>query len=177
VNVSNITRLWRREIRLSWSESILWHSFLVKIFVRSSFFWDFTQCRLVVSYRRFGTTYWAHLPGPSSPRKLSQNFGNEQRIYTQRQAWELMSWTCLSASARFLSLRRTQSRAVTGHLTAHNTLRRHLHLMGLSDSPLCRRCGTEDETSTHIVCECEAWLYSDMCIWTPSSWSQRSSRV
>jgi hypothetical protein len=28
--------------------------------------------------------------------------------------------------------------------------------MGLSDSPLCRRCGAEDETSTLIFCECEA---------------------
>jgi len=48
------------------------------------------------------------------------------------------------------------SRAVTGLLTGHNTLRRHLHLMGLSDSPLCRRCGAKDETSAHILCECEA---------------------
>jgi len=37
----------------------------------------------------------------------------------------------------------------------HNTLRRHLHLIGLSDSPLCRRCGAEEETSVHILCECE----------------------
>ena len=28
--------------------------------------------------------------------------------------------------------------------------------MGLSDSPLCRRYGAEDETSAHILCECEA---------------------
>jgi len=49
-----------------------------------------------------------------------------------------------------------QSRAVTGLFTGHNTLRRHLHLMGLSDSPLCRKCGAEDETSAHILCECEA---------------------
>ena len=28
--------------------------------------------------------------------------------------------------------------------------------MGLSDGPLCRRCGAEDETSAHILCECEA---------------------
>jgi hypothetical protein len=28
--------------------------------------------------------------------------------------------------------------------------------MGLSDSQLCRRCGTEDETSAHILCDCEA---------------------
>jgi len=28
--------------------------------------------------------------------------------------------------------------------------------MGLSASPLCRRCGAEDETWSHIRCECEA---------------------
>jgi len=28
--------------------------------------------------------------------------------------------------------------------------------MGLADSPLCRRCRAEDETSAHILCECEA---------------------
>ena len=31
--------------------------------MRSSFFWDFTQPRLMVSYRRFGTTYRSHLQG------------------------------------------------------------------------------------------------------------------
>ena len=63
---------------------------------------------------------------------------------------------CLGAKARFLSFNRTQSRAVTGLLTGHNTLRRHLHLIELSDSPLCRRCGAEDETSVHVLCESEA---------------------
>jgi hypothetical protein len=46
--------------------------------------------------------------------------------------------------------------AVTGLLPGHNTLRRHIYLMGLSDSPLCRRCGAQDETLAHILCECEA---------------------
>jgi len=63
---------------------------------------------------------------------------------------------CLDAKARFLSFNKTQSRAVTGLHTGYNTLRRHLHLMRLSDSPLCRKCGAEDETSAHILCECEA---------------------
>jgi hypothetical protein len=49
-----------------------------------------------------------------------------------------------------------QSRVVTGHLTGHNTLRRHLHLLGLTDSPLCRKCGVEEETSAHILCGCRA---------------------
>ena len=35
-------------------------------------------------------------------------------------------------------------------------LRRHLHLLGLLDSPLCRKCGVREETSAHIICECEA---------------------
>jgi hypothetical protein len=45
---------------------------------------------------------------------------------------------------------------VTGLLTRHNTLCRHLHLMGLKDSPLCRKCGAEDEISAHILCRYEA---------------------
>jgi hypothetical protein len=49
----------------------------------------------------------------------------------------------------------TQSSAVTD-LTEHNTLRIHPYLMGLSDSPLCRRCGAEDETLAHILYGCEA---------------------
>jgi hypothetical protein len=53
---------------------------------------------------------------------------------TQRQAWELISGPCLGANARFL----------------------HLYLIGLSDNPLCRRCGAEEETSAHTLCECEA---------------------
>jgi hypothetical protein len=28
--------------------------------------------------------------------------------------------------------------------------------MGLSNNLVCRRCGAEDETSAHILCECEA---------------------
>jgi len=73
-----------------------------------------------------------------------------------RQAQELILGPCLGDKAKFLSFNRAQSRAVTGLLTGHNTLRRHLHLMGLSDSPLCRRCAAEEETSAHILCECEA---------------------
>jgi len=52
-----------------------------------------------------------------------------------------------------MSFSRTQCRAVTGLI---NTLNRNLHLMGLSDSPFCGRCGAEDENSASILCECEA---------------------
>ena len=74
----------------------------------------------------------------------------------QRQARELISGPDLATGARLLSFNRTQTRAVFGLLTGHNTLRRHLHVMGLNDNPICRKCGTEEETSAHILCECEA---------------------
>jgi hypothetical protein len=55
-----------------------------------------------------------------------------------------------------MSFNRVQSRVVIGLLTGHNTLRRHLHIMGLVDSPLCRKYGAGEETSAHVLCECEA---------------------
>jgi hypothetical protein len=72
------------------------------------------------------------------------------------QARELISGPFMSVKARFLSFNRIKSRVDFGPLTRHNTLRRHFSLLGMSDSPLCRRCGAEDETSVHILCECEA---------------------
>ena len=35
-------------------------------------------------------------------------------------------------------------------------MRRHLYVMGQSNKPTCRKCGTEEETSVHMLCECEA---------------------
>jgi hypothetical protein len=40
--------------------------------------------------------------------------------------------------------------------TGHNSLRRHLYVMGLSNNRTCRKCGTEEKTSVHILCECQA---------------------
>jgi len=70
-----------------------------------------------------------------------------------------------------------KSRVVTGLLTGHNTVRRHLYLLGLTDSPLCRGCGMKEETLAHILCECEAWPHSDIHIWVPFFWNQRILRV
>jgi len=75
---------------------------------------------------------------------------------TQTQAQELISGPSTTAKTKPLSFNKTQSRVITSLLTGHNILRRHLHLIGLTNSPLCRRCEAEDETSAHILCECEA---------------------
>jgi hypothetical protein len=68
----------------------------------------------------------------------------------------LISGSNLATGARLLCCNRTEARVVIGLLTGHNTLRRHVRIMGLSNNPICRECGTEDETSVYILCECEA---------------------
>jgi hypothetical protein len=100
-----------------------------------------------------------------------QNLGN-----TQRQARELISGPNRGAKAKLLSFNRTQSRVVTGLLTGHNTLRRHLHLLGLVDSPMCRSCGLEEQTSAHIL-TVRPWPRLETCTWAPFSWSPRTFRV
>jgi hypothetical protein len=97
--------------------------------------------------------------------------------FTTREHRELISGPSLATRVKFLSFNRTQSRVVTGLLTGHNTLRRHLYLLGLLDSPLCRGCGVKKETLAHILCECEAlaslrhmYLYSFF-------WNRRTLRV
>jgi hypothetical protein len=77
-------------------------------------------------------------------------------VGTLRQARELSSGPCTAAKTRLISFNGTQSWVVIGLLTGHNTLRRHLHAMGLIDSPLCRKCGTGEESSAHVLCEYEA---------------------
>jgi len=55
-----------------------------------------------------------------------------------------------------VSFNRIKSGDVTGLLTGHNILRKQLYLTGMINSPFGRRCGTEEETSAHILCEYEA---------------------
>ena len=62
---------------------------------------------------------------------------------TQRQGRELISGPSPAAKTRLLSLNRVQLRVVTGRLTRHRNLRRHLYI------------GEQEETSAHILCECE----------------------
>jgi Fe2+ transport system protein FeoA len=95
-------------------------------------------------------------------RKIKRWMDNQHLVIwcgpcsTQRQAQELISRPELAKRARLLSLNRTQSRVVVGLLTGHNTLRRHLYVMGMSNNPICRKCGTEEETSDHVLCAREA---------------------
>jgi hypothetical protein len=82
------------------------------------------------------------------------NNGNIWLSQTYEWKYVLQLVHLLTKCGRHFSFSRDQSMVVTGLLTGRNTLCRHLHLM--RDSPLCRKCGAEDETSAHILCRCEA---------------------
>jgi len=48
-----------------------------------------------------------------------------------------------------------QSRVVIGLPTGHNTLRKHLHLMRLTNISLRRKSAAEEQTSANTLCECQ----------------------
>jgi hypothetical protein len=61
-----------------------------------------------------------------------------------------------SLAADVLQLSRTQIRVVTGLMTGHCNLRKHLYTMGIfKENPVCRLCNEEEETTFHIVFKCE----------------------
>jgi hypothetical protein len=58
-----------------------------------------------------------------------------------------------------LKLNRDQLRCVIGLLTGHCHPKGHLFKLGLTDDPICERCLEEDESASHILCDCEAVAY------------------
>ncbi|GFG34052.1 hypothetical protein Cfor_04905 [Coptotermes formosanus] len=78
-----------------------------------------------------------------------------------------MHWKSMSGSQRqaqlegphmenktilLLFLSRMKIRSVSRLLTGHNTLRRHLHVIGLIADPACRFFGLKEESSNHVLC-------------------------
>ncbi|WP_445972665.1 hypothetical protein [Klebsiella pneumoniae] len=59
----------------------------------------------------------------------------------------------------YRSLNRAELRIITGMLTGHCPLNYHLNKMGLVDDPVCRICLNEEETTEHIMCNCEGLEY------------------
>jgi hypothetical protein len=55
-----------------------------------------------------------------------------------------------------LKLNRDQLRWTVGLFTGHCHLNGHLFKLGLMDDPICERCLEEDESATHVLCDCEA---------------------
>jgi hypothetical protein len=73
-----------------------------------------------------------------------------------RQAKGLILGPSASRTKDLLKLNRDQLRWIVGLLTGHCHLKGHLFKLGLTDDPICERCLKEDESATHILCDCEA---------------------
>ncbi|KAJ8975060.1 hypothetical protein NQ317_005777 [Molorchus minor] len=54
------------------------------------------------------------------------------------------------------SMNQRDIRMVTGLLTGHCHLSRHLQLIGIAEDPECRWCLEDEETSSHVLTECPA---------------------
>jgi hypothetical protein len=70
-----------------------------------------------------------------------------------KQAKGLTSGPSAKRMMDLLKLNRDQ------RLTGHCHLKGHLFKLGLTDNPTCERCLEEDESATHILCDCEAIAY------------------
>jgi hypothetical protein len=73
-----------------------------------------------------------------------------------KQAKRLISGPSAKRTKYLLNLNRDQLRWMVGLRTGHWHFKGHLFKMGLLDDPTCERCLEEDESATHILCDCEA---------------------
>jgi hypothetical protein len=79
------------------------------------------------------------------------------------QAKGLIQGPSVRRTKDLLKLNRDQLRWVVGLLIGHCHLKGHLIKLGLTDDPICERCLEEDESATHILCDCEAVAHVTFC--------------
>jgi len=75
---------------------------------------------------------------------------------TARQAKEIWPDVDENRSSLLVKSSRNEIGTVLGMYTGHNHYNRHKFLLGETDSPLCRLCHLDEETSFHILGECPA---------------------
>jgi hypothetical protein len=73
-----------------------------------------------------------------------------------RQAKGLIQGHSARSTKDLLRFNRDQLRWEVGLLTGHCHLKEHLFKLGLINDTICERCQEEDESATHILCDCEA---------------------
>ena len=105
----------------------------------------------------------------------NQHMAMWRGLITQRRARKFISGPSPNAKTRLLTFNRTQCSTFTDLLTGRNTHRRHLYVMGLTYSPLCRKCGAQEETSANVL-SVTPWLHSDTPI-SAFSWAQTMLKV
>lgn len=98
-------------------------------------------------------------------------------LYNQRMAMWRGLFSTQRQSRKLISSLSPKSRIFTGLLTGHNILRTDLYIMEFINSPLCRRCEAEEETSARVFCECEAFASLRHTYLGSFSWTQRMVEV
>jgi hypothetical protein len=73
-----------------------------------------------------------------------------------KQAKELTSGPSARRTKNLPKLNRDQLRWIVGLFTRRCHLKRHLFKLGLTDDLSCERSLEEDESTTHVLCDCEA---------------------
>ena len=73
-----------------------------------------------------------------------------------RQAKLFLTGLNRSLTRYALRLDRRHLRILSGLLTGHGSLNRHLKVMGLKQDALCPLCQEEDETPVHFIAQCSA---------------------
>lgn len=73
-----------------------------------------------------------------------------------RQSRTVMPSVNKRLTRRLLNLDRQDLKTMMGTITGHAPLNKHLHTIGMTDSPLCRGCFVTEETAAHVILECEA---------------------
>jgi hypothetical protein len=97
-----------------------------------------TDCRLISAWIKLKhQIHWTNVAG-------------------HRQSKLMMCKPSQSLAAEVLLLSRTQFRAVTGLMSGHCNLRKHLLTMGIfKENPVCRLCNEKEKSTLHIEFECE----------------------
>lgn len=73
-----------------------------------------------------------------------------------RQTKALIDGPDVKITDQLLRLSRQDLRVAVGVLTGHCTLRKHMHTLGKVGDSGCRRCGGDEETPIHVLCDCPA---------------------
>jgi hypothetical protein len=79
-----------------------------------------------------------------------------ESIIGLKQAKGLISGPSPRRTRDLLKLNGDQLRWIVGLLAGHCHLKGHLFKLGLTDDPFYERCLEEDESATHVLCDCEA---------------------
>lgn len=69
IRLQHTGSLWTGPCRAKWRPGLPNH-------VRPVLFWDITQCRMVIPYPHFGTSYRSQLPGSRNPKQRTEHNGS-----------------------------------------------------------------------------------------------------